>query len=405
MKSRLFLVSLLGAISAILIAGCNTDCKGKCSTKKEAPEAVAIYYPHWHPYPIGEKYKGKGWTEYEDMKTAKPMFKGHKQPKIPTMGYLRSDNPDDVAKEIDLAADAGISAFLYCWYWYSGSQSMQEGIEKGLLKAKNKDRIKFAIMWANHDRVDAFRPKYGGERPLWNKIIHTEEDMINVANYCAEKYFNQPNYWRINGKSYFAIYRPIFTIEQLGGAAKTKAILKKIDAMMKEKGLPAIHWAAQVSSTKEAKIAKEAGFESTFAYGVNVYSAYRNWELGTPIVEYSDLMQAHCKHWDAMSKGEIVNLPGVTRGWDSTPRCRQDTPFPFPKKMDYPYTSTVVNGSAELYKELLQKAKNFAKNDSKKPFAVILNAWNEWTEGGYLLPDKYDGRTTLDAIGDVFGGK
>ena len=86
------------------------------------PAVVAIYYPHWHVYPKGNEWFHPGWTEWEFVKTSKSRFQGHTQPLVPTPGFLDGANPDDVAKEIDLAADAGIDAFLYDYpdvFWIS----------------------------------------------------------------------------------------------------------------------------------------------------------------------------------------------------------------------------------------------------------------------------------------------
>jgi hypothetical protein len=34
---------------------------------------------------------------------------------------------------------------------------------------------------------------------------------------------------------------------------------------------------------------------------------------------------------------------------------------------------------------------------------ITINAWNEWTEGSYLLPDTEHGNAYLEAIRGVFG--
>ena len=64
---------------------------------------------------------------------------------------------DDVAKEIDLASNAGIDVFLFDWYWYGGEMTMQESLEQGFLRAPNRMKMKFCLMWCYHDRVDSFR--------------------------------------------------------------------------------------------------------------------------------------------------------------------------------------------------------------------------------------------------------
>ena len=102
---------------------------------KKPIEVIAVYYPHWHVYPKGNEWFHPGWTEWEYVKDAVPRFPGHRQPLVPLGGYLDGANPADVAKEIDLAANAGIDVFLYDYYWYDGKVTQEEAIEKGFLGA------------------------------------------------------------------------------------------------------------------------------------------------------------------------------------------------------------------------------------------------------------------------------
>ncbi len=143
------------AAGAALLGGVKLAEAAKESRQKR-PEVVAIYYPHWHNYDHGSSWKGEGWTEWEGMKAAVPRFPGHHQPLKPCWGYFDESDPKWTAREIDLAADHGIDVFLYDWYWYSGVKNMEEALEQGFLRAANRQRMKFALMWANHDRRDHF---------------------------------------------------------------------------------------------------------------------------------------------------------------------------------------------------------------------------------------------------------
>jgi len=136
-------------------------------TAKRRPEVVVVYYPHWHSYDHGSAWKGEGWTEWEGVKAAVPRFPGHEQPLRPTWGYFDESDPKWSAREIDLAADHGIDVFLFDWYWYSGVKNMEEALERGFLKAANRQRMKFALMWANHHRRDQFCPDLTKERTVW----------------------------------------------------------------------------------------------------------------------------------------------------------------------------------------------------------------------------------------------
>ena len=123
---------------SLLFIGAAATVFSQASSDKKYTVAV-YYFPNYHPDTTNEKWHGKGWTEWDLVKNAKPRFKGHLQPKIPAWGYFNEADPKWTAKEIDLAADHGIDVFIYDWYWYEQTGFyLQDGLEKGFLKAPNK---------------------------------------------------------------------------------------------------------------------------------------------------------------------------------------------------------------------------------------------------------------------------
>ncbi|MDZ7617183.1 MAG: glycoside hydrolase family 99-like domain-containing protein, partial [Patescibacteria group bacterium] len=280
------------------------------------PDVMAVYYPHWHGYDHGSAWKGEGWTEWEGLKAAVPRFPGHHQPLKPTWGCFDESDPKWVAREIDLAANHGIDVFLYDWYWYSGVQNMQEALEQGFLKAANRDRMKFALMWANHDRRDQFCPEFGKDRTVWLPSRHSPRDLNRVIDYCVEHYFREPNYYRAQGGLFFSIFQPTKFVAELGGPQQTRSLFAEIDARLRQADLPPMHWNGMVSEPKAAAILEEAGFRSTCRYNVN--SAMK---FGPDLIEqYEDVMAAHREHWTRMRASSLVDLPVATMGWDVTPR-------------------------------------------------------------------------------------
>ncbi len=373
---------------------------------EKRPDVMVVYYPHWHNYDHGSAWKGEGWTEWEGLKAAVPRFPGHHQPLKPTWGCFDESDPKWVAREIDLAADHGIDVFLYDWYWYSGVQNMQEALEQGFLKAANRDRMKFALMWANHDRRDQFCPEFGKDRTVWLPSRHWPSDLNRVIDYCIAHYFREPNYYRAQGGLFFSIYQSTRFVAELGGPRQTRSLFAEIDARLRRADLPPMHWNGMVSDPKAAATAamlEEAGFRSTSRY--NVTTA---WKFGPDLIEqYEDVMAAHREHWDRMRTTSLVDLPVVTMGWDVTPRCRPDVPWPFPKtdkgRHEYPYGHVVVGNTPERFGQLLRDAAERVASDPRKPFAMLINAWNEWTEGAYLLPEERYGTGYLEAVRDAFG--
>ena len=366
------------------------------------PEVVAIYYPHWHNYDHGSAWKGEGWTEWEGMKAAVPRFPGHHHPLKPVWGCFDESDPRWSEREIGLAADHGVDVFLYDWYWYSGVQNMQEALERGFLHAANRQRLKFALMWANHTRVDQFCPEFGKPRNVWLPSRHSARDLERVIDYCAEHYFSQPNYWRVEGGLFLSIFQPARFVKELGGPESTRRLFTAIDARLAAAGLPAMHWNGMANTPAEAATLKEAGFSSTANY--NISSAGKARADGTE--SYDDVMQAHRDRWQRLAAGDLVYLPVVTMGWDPSPRCRPEVPWPFAKSAtgyEYPYVPVVVGNTPERFRQLLQEAALHCGTTARRPPAVLLYCWNEWTEGGYLLPEARTGLAYLEAVEAVFG--
>ena len=53
----------------------------------------------------------------------------------------------------------------------------------------------------------------------------------------------------------------------------------------------------------------------------------------------------------------------------------------------------------------LAKAKEYMDAHTDQPRFMMINAWNEWVEGSYLLPDRKNGFGYLQAVRDVLDGK
>src|SRR3989339_184860 len=132
---------------------------------------TAYYWPNYHVDPRNEKWFGPGWTEWEITKYARPRFEGHDQPKVPVWGYEDESDPEVMAKKIDAAAKYGVDVLIFDWYYYNDGPFLKACIDKGFLKAENNHKVKFALMWANHDMPDVFPTKLYECYPNWTILI------------------------------------------------------------------------------------------------------------------------------------------------------------------------------------------------------------------------------------------
>ena len=394
-------------VSALLGAAC---------AAAERPDVLCIYYPEWHVYPKGEEIFGKGRTEWDFVKTAPVRFPGHRQPLVPRDGYLNDADPADVAKEIDYAADSGIDVFVYDWYWADGQPIQHEALEQGFLKASNAARMKFALMWAYHDRTDAFRAPIGGtadeRNPLDGKkyywrLSHTPEEWRAAMDYCIQTYFRSPRYYLKDGKLFFSIYNANWFVRKHGGPVAAKRYLAEAQGWAKRAGLPPIHFSGMVRTADDLPEVVAAGFDSTSTYCLTPYNlkdGHARMKRGELVFPYAEFAAAHEPlNRSIAAASSIPHIPVAVRGWDVTPRCRVEEKFPWRVLDEYPYIGLMHGATPELFKATLEGVKRQALDDPKKPGAILINAWNEYTEGSYLLPDEADGDAYLKAVREVFG--
>ena len=373
---------------------------------KSRPEIMAIYCPLWHNYDHATSWKGEGWCEWELVKAASPRFESHWQPYRPTWGYFDESDSDWSEREISLAADNGIDVFLVDWYWFSGVRIMEEALERGLLRAKNRDRVKFALMWANHHWADYFPAPFGQKWNSWLPSRHSQSDWYRVMDYCIEHYFRQPNYWTVDGLLFFSLFDPLRLVQELGGTEAFKTTLAETNRRLAQAQLPPLHLNAMLGDPKNVDRLMDAGFSSTTMYTLNTSG-----QAGDNLVErYEDLVEAHPRRWQEMAATSLPHFPIVTMGWDVTPRCEKTVEWPFPPsplsgKRDYPYGRVIVGNTPDLFRKLCEHARSHCDAANPVPYALLINAWNEWTEGSFLLPEERYGTGYLEAIRETFGLK
>src|SRR5208337_2419227 len=94
---------------------------------------AAYYFGNYHVDPRNEVAHGPGWTEWRLVQQARPRFAGHAQPKTPLWGYEDESDPKVFERKIKAASSAGLSAFIFDWYWYNDGPFLQAALEQGYL--------------------------------------------------------------------------------------------------------------------------------------------------------------------------------------------------------------------------------------------------------------------------------
>lgn len=369
-------------------------------------ERTAKYVPEPRPvesdYEIGAFYF-PGWSRragWDKVATTAPIRK-------PLLGWYDESSPEVVDWQIKWAAENGIQFFFVDWYWRNGNISLDHWI-KAFQAAKYKKYLKWAVMWANHTGPGT----------------HSSADMRAVTKFWIEKYFNTPEYYKIDGKPVVVIWdRSVVEFDMIEEAKKEGVELKPGEGVAKaleisrqtaiEAGLPGIYfiamkWPERATDAGVVQKLADETFDATTIYhfmdpgdaaakakavregaGANSKTAdnsdfnasrYRDSKL----YPFDDVVAASKPHWEAREKtGILPFIPNLATGWDSRPW--------------HGFRQTVVYGrSVDGFRKICADFKDFADKTGVK--RAVLAPVNEWGEGSYIEPNVEFGFGMYEAI-------
>ncbi len=361
----------------------------------------AYYFPNFHVDPRNEQFHGKGWTEWEVLKRGEPRFVGHLQPKRPLWGYEDESKPSVFERKLAAAHDAGITHFIFDWYWYEGKPFLQSALEEGYQHAANKDAVRFCLMWANHDWINLMPARlHTLQKPLIYKGTYDSHAFEVATDYILSHYFQDPSYFLVDGSPYFSIYELKNLIDRMGGIEIARAALRRFQEKTRAAGFRDLHLNAVAWGVQDLPDARSV-LPSLGIRSVTSYAWIHHYDLHTfPATPYRDAMESAPAYWSKAR--EMFGVPyhvDVSMGWDASPRTCQSDIF---ERADYPFTPVLTDNSPELFRRALVQAKSHLDLLNDQPKILTINAWNEWTEGSYLEPDSVHGMSYLNAIRNVF---
>lgn len=356
------------------------------------PQIIAFYLPQYHPTPHNDLWWGPGFTEWTNVAKARPLFKGHYQPKIPAdLGFYDLRLSETREAQAELARKYGIDGFCYYHYWFgNGKRELERPFNEVL--SSGKPDFPFMLCWANESWSAKFWNPDGSkiEKKVLVKQSYSDEDSDRHFMSLLPA-FRDPRYIKIDGKPAFMIYKPL----ELPDA---KAFIERWQELAIKNGLKGIYFLCQLQlDITEEVISKliSDGFDAvntcrlfdiwvskrTKAQTLSV--AFNLFIRRIPgIREYSDM---YPKFFNKTDQRENI-VPSLIPNWDHTPRSGK--------------MGTVLTGSSpELFKaHCIEVLEGIAH---KKNPLVFLKSWNEWGEGNYVEPDTKFGHGFLEAIRDA----
>lgn len=345
----------------------------------------------------------EGIGEWQTVKNEQRDYPDFSEKRQPIWGYVNEADPYVMQMQIDAAADHGVNVFIYDWYWYDKRPFLENCLNDGFLKANNNSRMKFYLMWANHDANYCWDVRNAaedcGDTVVWSGAADEEQFDI-ISDRLISKYFMHEQYYRIDGKPVFMIYDIDNLILGLGGIEKTKKKLELLRSKCIAAGLPGLHlqitqWGdvshnlSGVDSSREnsavdtAELADILGFDSA--------SNYQYCHFLDISRDYAAVTDDAEKKWEEFYnryKGKY--FPHVSIGWNNNPRFRKLRP------------NNMTGCTPEGFEAALSRVKHFVDTHELDAPLITVNSWNEWTETSYLEPDLLNGYGYLDAVKKVF---
>jgi len=381
---------------------------------KKKVALYAYYLPQFHETQENNIWWGKGFTEWNNVQGAKPLFTDHFQPRVPlNNNYYDLSNPKEIAKQAELANEYGLTGFSIYYFWSSGVQLLHKPME--LIMQNKSININFHITWANHDWTRSWKNNSGN-----NDQILLKQTYESVKN-SREKHYNyiynlmrDSRYTLLNDKPLFNIYRPYdipdvisylddlreYILKKLGSEIHINSMIQyppkditfkdSVDSVSLFQPGTVMFNTDSLSNSKvtatnltqhlKSRLINSSGLLKSFLYrfkpkGIKEYDYDKVWQV---------LL--------AQSEQETYLGKPIIRGafvdWDNTAR--------------YGKEATIFhNASPYKFGKYLKELLKIVETSDSSEKLIYINSWNEWGESAYLEPDERHKYGYLQAIKDL----
>lgn len=366
-------------------------------TAQNSCRLIAFYLPQFHPIPENDIWWGKGFTEWINVARARPLFRGHYQPRLPAdLGFYDLRVPETRIAQAEMAQQYSLEGFCYWHYWFAGKRLLERPFNV-VLKSGQPD-FPFCLAWANSSWTGIWQN--APDRMLIEQTYPGIKDYEAHFFAILDAFFDE-RYMTVEGKPIFVVYNPV----EMPAPGRFIACWQELAVKV---GLPGLYFIGIAMPDWDPR---RYGFDATV--------------LSNPAVIFSGLyhqapgdsaLDRACKKITGKTTRQIKNAlnrrldkpiihlykhtvphavptlaldfrqyPCVIPNWDNTPRCgsrgivfHQSTP--------------------ELFGTQLHQAIEQVLDREPDQRLIFIKSWNEWAEGNYLEPDQRFGKTYLEII-------
>ena len=335
-------------------------------------KAIALFLPQFHAIKENDKWWGEGFTEWTNVRKAKPLYTCHHQPRRPGdplnyLGYYNLINSEVLMKQIHLAKTHGIYGFGIYYYWFSGKTLLEKPLNI-FLQHKNIN-FHFLLIWANENWT---RNWDGRNKDILIKQEYKENDSEQFIK-DIKKYLIDKRYIKIDKRPVLGVYEPykIINLNQTILTWRQKS---------REYGIGDIFIIVTLNHYNLEEFQKMKLFNGAYQFSPRDSFDYQikssNYYLYTGTL-YKEFNITNIKKEFYFFKGSMIEF-------DNSPRKKECIIF--------------KNYSPEQFYMLNKKVISWTKKIYKNNRFIFINAWNEWGEGTYLEPDEKYGYASINAL-------
>ena len=344
-----------------------------------APRLLGFYLPQYHQSASNDEFWGEGFTDWENVESAAPLFHGHQQPLSPPdfVGLYDLSDPLELARQAVQVNESGLDGLIFYHYWFNGRTELRTPLENLLISPKIA--LPFALCWANEPWTRSWD---GLESDILIPADLTEGWEARFYADIRSALFD-PRYITVDGKPLLMVYR-LDLIPDLPSTVAAWRHLAQSD------GLSGLHVVGVIPSRDFGSVSGNelSALDGLVAFppgsAVNLQSIkeflpHGSAGLGGDVYSYDSAARFVAPEIPEGFVGPIH--PTVFPGWDNTARRGND--------------AYVFHGANQLaFRRWLASAAQYAAANT--PSLVFVNAWNEWAEGaaveGSVLPDQFGPR-------------
>ena len=361
------------------------------------PKLIAFYLPQFHAIPENDAWWGENFSDWVNVRNARPLFPGHAQPRVPhpDLGYYDPRETSVLAKQAGIAAAHGLHGFCFYHYWFNGKRLLETPLKTFLHSGELA--IRFCLCWANEPWTrawdgrerDVLMPQCYGGRNEW------EEHFAYLLPFLRDCRAIQ-----VDGKPVFLIYR-------VGHIPNIGEMIRCWRELALASGLEGLHIIGmltpftRITDFENDCVDAACEFYPTYAYrtagldwlrgGFRMGLHLRALKRWTPFARDAVITVDYQYIWNrilAMPKVFPIQYRGAFVNWDNSPRKGRKAVI-------------MRGGSPTTYRIGLETQIARAYHDTSQEPLLFVNAWNEWAEGAYLEPDISHGYQYLEATRDA----